>query len=161
MTQKPAHPVAIVGLDAKGRRGVDYPKPFDEGFEHRVKRPLGDIFDLTQFGVNLVTLEPGAMSSQRHWHVHEDEFVYVLEGTITLGTDAGETELTPGMAAGFPAGEANGHHLVNKSSEPALYLEIGTRSPTEDVTYPDVDMLAHKVDGKYRITHKDGTPYDE
>lgn len=161
MTKEYNHPPAIRGLDVKGFRGVNYPKPFNAGFEKRIKRRLGDVFGLTQFGVNLVTLEPGAMSTQRHWHHREDEFVYVLEGKPTLETNAGETQLSPGMAAGFPAGEPNGHHLVNKSNETVLYLEIGTRSPVEDAVYSDVDMEAKKVDGKYRITHKDGTPYDE
>ncbi|MDA7945869.1 MAG: cupin domain-containing protein [Hyphomicrobiaceae bacterium] len=159
--RKPAHPIALEASDVEGRRGTIYPKPFDAGFENRIKRALGDEFGLTQFGVNLVTLEPGAMSAQRHWHAREDEFVYVLEGTITLITDEGETELVPGMAAGFPAGEANGHHLVNRFGEPVSYLEVGTRSQADEVDYPDVDMKAENVNGSWRITRKDGTSFDE
>ena len=154
----PVHPIAVSGLDVAGRRSTVYPKPFDAGFEKRIKRALGDVFGLSQFGVNLVTLEPGAMSAHRHWHQREDEFVYVLEGSPMLVTDAGDTRLEPGMAAGFPAGEANGHHLVNNTDGPVLYLEVGTRSQGEDVEYPDVDMKARKVDGRYQIAHKDGTP---
>jgi uncharacterized cupin superfamily protein len=141
------------------RRTSIYPAPFDAGFEGRIKRALTERLGLTQFGVNLTTLEPGAMSSQRHWHANEDECVYVLEGELVLVTDDGERVLKPGMAAGFPAGEANGHHLVNRSSAPATYLEIGTRSPDEDATYPDIDLRAEKRDGKFRFFRKSGEPY--
>lgn len=143
----------------EGRRGTIYPKAFATGFEKRVKRALTGPMGLTQFGINLTTLEPGAMSAHRHWHRSEDEAIYVLEGEITLIDDSGETLLTPGMAAGFPAGEANGHHLVNKSSKPATYLEIGTRAENEDATYPDIDLKAEKRGATFRFFHKDGTPY--
>ncbi len=145
-------PMAVVG-----RRGTIYPPPHDQGFEGRVKRALTGLLGLTQFGVNLTTLEPGAMSAQRHWHTSEDECVTVIEGEITLVTDEGETLLGPGMVAGFPKGERNGHHLVNRSAAPAHYLEIGTRSPHDDVEYPDLDLKGEKRDGSYRFLAKDGT----
>lgn len=147
-------------MSVPGRRGTNYPKPHDAGFDGRIKRALGVPLGLTQFGVNLTTLEPGAMSALRHWHASEDEFVYVLTGDVILITDEGEQVLGPGMAAGFPAGEANGHHLVNRGGAPATYLEVGTRSATEDATYPDDDLVAEKRDGAYRFFHKDGTSYE-
>lgn len=153
-------PVIRDVMQREGRRSTPYPGALSDGLEKRVKRALTGALGLSQFGVNLTTLEPGALSSQRHWHRAEDEFMYVLEGEITLVTDEGETVLTPGMAAGFPAGEPNGHQLVNRSSAPAHYLEIGTRSNDEDVTYPDVDLKAEKRDGRYRMLHKNGTPYE-
>jgi uncharacterized cupin superfamily protein len=105
------------------RRGGGYPHPYAEPLRGREKRALGDPLGLTQFGVNLVTLPPGNWSSQRHWHANEDEFVYIVEGEVTLVTDAGETILGPGMTAGFPAGGADGHHLINRSDKPVVYLE--------------------------------------
>jgi uncharacterized cupin superfamily protein len=142
-----------------GRRGTIYPAAFAAGFEGRIKRALGDAGGLTQFGVNLTTLEPGAMSAHRHWHAREDEFIYVVEGELTLVTDAGEEVLTPGMAAAFPAGEANGHQLINKGVRTATYLEIGTRSADEDADYPDIDLRLRKRDGKPVFLHKSGEPY--
>ena len=121
----------------------------------REKRKIGDALGLNKFGVNLVTLKPGAASSQRHWHSHSDEFVYILEGEVTMISDAGEEILGPGMTAGFPANNGDGHHLVNKSGADVLYLEVGDRPPKDDADYPDVDMLVR--DGK--LVHKDGTPY--
>jgi uncharacterized cupin superfamily protein len=135
-----------------------YPKPFDEGFEGRLKRALTDRLGLTQFGVNLTTLEPGAKSSHRHWHAEEDEFIYMLEGELVLVTMDGEQVLKPSMAVSFPAGDRNGHQLVNRSSYRATYLEIGTRSPNEDITYPDIDLRAEKRGGKYRFFRKGGEP---
>ncbi len=143
-----------------GRRSTIYPKPLDQGFEGRLKRALTDALGLTQFGVNLTTLEPGAKSSHRHWHVKEDEFIYLLSGELVLVTNDGEQVLTASMTAGFPAGDANGHHLINRSTQPATYLEIGTRSPDETVTYPDVDLRAGKRGGHFHFLHKDGTPYE-
>jgi uncharacterized cupin superfamily protein len=102
------------------RLGSIYPAPFGDKLAGREKRAVGDALQLTQFGVNLVTLAPGAWSSQRHWHANEDEFIYVLQGEVTLVTDAGQKTLTAGMAAGFPAGKADGHHLINQSAKPAL-----------------------------------------
>lgn len=137
------------------RLGSAYPAPFGDPLAGREKRALGDALHLTQFGVNLVTLAPGSWSSQRHWHANEDEFVYVLEGEVILVTDAGEQTLRPGMAAGFPAGNADGHHLINRSEKPALYLEVGTRAKTEEAHYSDIDMIARKVES----ARKNGEPY--
>jgi uncharacterized cupin superfamily protein len=153
-------PVIHDPMRVPGRRGTIYPKPLDTGFEGRIKRALTERLGLTQFGVNLTTLEPGAQSSHRHWHAKEDEFIYVLSGELVLVTMDGEQTLHPSMAAGFPAGDKNGHHLVNRSTAPATYLEIGTRSADEDATYPDVDLRGEKRDGKFRFFHKDGTPYE-
>jgi uncharacterized cupin superfamily protein len=149
-------------LDPKSvapRRTSNYPVEFAAVIEGREKRALGNALGLTQFGVNLVTLPPGVWSSQRHWHANEDEFIFVLEGEITLVTDAGERMLTRGMAAGFPAGEADGHHLINRSGEPALYLEVGTRAKVEEAHYSDIDMIARKADGRFVFTRKTGEPY--
>lgn len=137
------------------RIGSGYPAPFRDAMPTRAKRALGDAGGLTTFGVNLVHLPPGEWSSQRHWHSHEDEFVWVLAGELTLVTDAGEERLGPGDAAAFPAGRADGHHLVNRSAAVATYLEVGGRDPADRVTYPDID-LAYSADG---YTGKDGTPY--
>lgn len=153
-------PVVTKTLDLPGRRTTIYPAPFAAGFEGRLKRPLTDALGLSQFGINLTTLDPGAQSSHRHWHVYEDECIYVLSGEVVLVTDDGEHVLGAGAAAGFPAGERNGHHLVNRSSAPVTYLEIGTRSKIEDVTYPDVDLLAEKRDGAFRFFRKSGEPYE-
>lgn len=136
-----------------------YPEPFSDGLEGRLKRALTERLGLTQFGVNLTTLEPGARSSHRHWHAVEDEFVYVLSGELTLVTMDGEQTLRTSMAVAFPAGDKNGHCLLNKGTVPATYLEVGTRSPTDDIDYPDIDMKAEKRDGKYRFLHKNGDPY--
>ena len=126
----------------------------------RGKRALGDALGLRNFGVNLVSLGPGAHSSARHWHERQDEFVYVLEGELTLVTDAGEHVIGPGMCAGFPAGKADGHHLINRTSAAALYLEVGDRSPGERVHYPDADLEGRTPGAATRFFRKDGTPYD-
>ena len=141
------------------RVGSIYPAPFAEPLKGREKRALGDVVGLSQFGVNLVTLAPGAWSSQRHWHEKEDEFVYILEGEVTLVTDAGETVLRSGMAAGFPAGKPDGHHLINRSGKPARYLEVGTRAATEVAHYSDIDLAGHKENGRFVFTRKNGEPY--
>ncbi|RMH35946.1 MAG: cupin domain-containing protein [Deltaproteobacteria bacterium] len=157
MTPTTAHPV----LDPdriEPHRGTAYPPPHDRGFDGRLKRRLTQPLGLSQFGVNLVTLEPGAMSSQRHWHAREDEFVYVVRGPITLITDHGEQELTDGMVAGFPAGVPNGHHLVNRSDRAVTYLEVGTRASEEVAEYPDIDLRAVKEGGVFRFTTKSGAP---
>ena len=125
----------------------------------REKRPLGDLFGLTNFGVNLTKLAPGAVSSLRHAHTAQDEFVYVLQGHPTLHTDEGRTRLSPGMCAGFKAGTGNGHRLVNETSETVVYLEVGDRSLGDEVVYPDDDLKAVLLDGQWTFQHKDGTPY--
>ena len=142
------------------RRGSSYPEPYRAQVEARRKRPLGDAAGLTQFGVNLVELPPGCWSSQRHWHTHEDEFVYVLDGELTLVTEAGEQILGPGMAAGFPAGKPDGHHLINRTARPATYLEVGSRrDDVDECDYPDIDMAVRLVDGRQMYVKKSGEPY--
>jgi len=141
------------------RTGSSYPQAFKQATEGREKYVLGDVVGLTQFGVNLTRLKPGAASSHRHWHENEDELVFVLEGEIVLIEDTGETVLRPGDAAGFKAGVANAHQLVNKSAREALYLEIGTRAATERSHYPDLDLAGQKDERGYRFTKKSGEPY--
>jgi len=141
------------------RIGSGYPEPLRELCAAREKRVLGDPLGLKSFDVNLVRLPPGAASALRHWHSLEDEFVMVLEGEATLVTDAGERILAPGMAAGFPAGKPDGHHLVNRGSRDAVYLEVGDRRPGDEVAYPDDDLAAVWSDGRRVPMHKDGTPY--
>lgn len=147
-------------MNVAGRRSTIYPAEFAAGFDKRLKRPLGDAGGLSQFGVNLTTLEPGGISALRHWHANEDEFVFILEGEATLVTDAGEEILGPGMAATFPAGEPNGHQLVNRSSAPVTYLEVGTRATEDEATYPDVDLRYFKRDGLRAFVRKSGEPYE-
>jgi uncharacterized cupin superfamily protein len=139
--------------------GSAYPEPFKALVAGRERRPLGDAFGLTNFGVNLLRVPPGCASSQRHWHSRQDELVYVLSGELVLVTDAGEQLLTAGMAAGFPAGRADGHHLVNRSASDAVVIEVGDRMPGDEVDYSDIDMLVRWVGGEERFVHKDGTPY--
>ena len=138
------------------RLGSRYPAPHDKAVAPREKRALGDPFDLSQFGVNHVVLPPGTWSSQRHWHEGEDEFVYVLTGTLTLVDDHGRHPLKPGMCAGFKAGNGNGHHLINEGTEPAAYLEVGTRSEEDHVRYSDIDMQAVKQKGKWAYVDRAG-----
>jgi uncharacterized cupin superfamily protein len=139
------------------RRGSAYPKPFDAIAKDRVRQRLGDAGGITQFGVNLLQLPPGAASSQRHWHSGEDEFVYVIAGEVTLVTDKGEEILRAGDCAAFPKDNGDGHQLINKSDGLAICLEIGTRSGADVCTYSDIDMMIDTRKGGY--THKDGTPY--
>ena len=136
-----------------------YPEPYKARVAGRHRRRLGDAAGLKNFGVNLTRLDPGAESSMRHWHAKQDEFIYVLEGEVTLVTDAGRQRLAAGKAAGFPAGKADAHQLVNETDRPVLYLEIGDRTPGDGATYSDVDMAAHMIEGKWVFTHKDGSPY--
>src|SRR5690606_34484376 len=128
-------------------------------FVGRTKHALGNHFKLTNFGVNLVTLAPGAISALRHAHSRQDEFVYVLSGTVRLEWDAGTTDLTPGMCVGFPAGTGNAHRLLNPYASDASYLEVGDRTPGDTATYPDDDLDARQVDGTWFFFHKDGRPY--
>lgn len=152
-------PAAVRAMDLEARTSSVYPPQFQKEIAGRQKRAMGDFFGLTQYGVNLATLAPGAWSAQRHWHKVEDEFIYVVEGELTLIDDDGEHTLTPGMCAGFKAGVANAHKIVNKSAKPASYLEVGLRSPSEQVVYPDVDLKGVKENNKFRFTKRDGTPY--
>ena len=153
-------PIAILADDVEPRRRPsNYPEPFFSLMAGREKRQLGDIFGLANFGVNLTRLVPGAMSALRHYHSKQDEFIYILEGYPTLITTAGETALSPGMCAGFRAGVANGHKLVNRSGEDVVYLEVGDRTPGDEGAYPDDDLKAILVDGQWTFVHKDGTPY--
>jgi uncharacterized cupin superfamily protein len=153
-------PVAVVAANLPPRaKSTGYPSIFAVRVMGRVKRPLGDVFGLKNFGVNLTTLKPGAESALRHSHAKQDEFVYILEGNPVLRTDEGETFLSPGMCAGFRAGTGNGHHLVNRTSEDVVYIEVGDRAPGEVATYPDDDLKMTAVDGQYHYLHKDGTPY--
>jgi uncharacterized cupin superfamily protein len=153
-------PIAINAADAPPRaKASNYPEPFASRMAGRMKRPLGDLFGLENFGVNLTRLAPGAVSALRHAHSKQDEFVYILQGHPTLRTDEGRTPLSPGMCAGFKAGTGNGHNVVNETSEDVVYLEIGDRSPGDEGSYPDDDLRAGLVEGKWRFVHKDGTPY--
>lgn len=154
------YPVAIVAADAAPRaKSTGYPAPFAARVAGRMKRTLGDLFGLSNFGVNLVRLAPGAMSSVRHCHTKQDEFVFILEGHPTLNTDEGAARLAPGMCAGFRAGTGNGHHLVNETAEDVVYLEIGDRTPGDEADYPGEDLKAVMAGGNWRFVHKDGTPY--
>jgi uncharacterized cupin superfamily protein len=153
-------PLAIVAADAPPRiKSSNYPEPFASRMAGRVKRPLGDLFGLKNFGVNLTRLAPGAVSALNHRHSRQDEFIYVLEGEPTLFTDAGETKLQPGMVAGFPAAGTS-HHLENRTTQDCLILEIGDRAPDDAVSYPadDIDAVMGE-DGKWRFAHKNGVPY--
>ena len=152
-------PVIEDPMAIEPRRGTIYPDPFKKGYEGRLKRALTGPLGLTQFGVNVTTLEPGSCSSERHWHAREDECIYILSGEVVLVTDEGERVLKPGMAAGFAAGNPNGHQFVNRSGAPATFLEIGTRSSDDVATYPDVDMNLVKTANVARIYHKNGEPY--
>ena len=153
-------PVAIAAIQAPPRtKPSNYPEPFASRMAGREKRPLGDLFGLTNFGVNLTRLAPGAQSALRHAHTKQDEFVYILQGNPTLHTDKGPTRLAPGMCAGFKAGTGNGHCLVNETQHDVVYLEVGDRTPGDEGSYPDDDLKAVMVDGKWKFTHKDGSPY--
>ena len=155
MTKQPSF---ITATDAPTRTGSRYPKPYDEPCLARTKYLLGDMFGLDQFGVNLVTMEPGAWSSQRHWHENEDEFIYVISGELVLVDDAGEHVLKTGMCAGFKANNGNGHHLKNLTDGPGHYLEMGTRRANDTAWYSDIDMKVSVVDRVGTYTRKDGSP---
>ncbi|MGA9666643.1 MAG: cupin domain-containing protein [Gallionella sp.] len=153
-------PVAVVAAQTPPRtRPSIYPEPYASRMAGRVKHPLGDLFGLSNFGVNLVRLMPGAGSALRHAHSRQDEFVYILQGDPVLVTDAGETQLCAGMCAGFRCGTGDGHQLVNRSGEEVIYLEVGDRSAGDTVVYPDDDLHGALVGGKWQFAHKDGTPY--
>lgn len=153
-------PIALVAaqVPARARKSI-YPEPFASRMQGREKRVLGDLFGLQNFGVNLTRIEPGGCSALRHAHARQDEFIYVLEGHPTLLTNAGATALAPGMCAGFRAGSGDAHQLINESDQVVVYLEIGDRTPGDQVSYPDDDLRAEAVDGAWVFTHKDGSPY--
>jgi uncharacterized cupin superfamily protein len=154
------HPVAITATDVPVRAKPSvYPEPFAARMSGRSKRQLGEFFRLSNFGVNLTTLSPGGSSALRHAHTRQDEFVYILTGTPTLHTNEGKTLLTPGMCAGFKAGSGDAHRLLNETQQDVIYLEIGDRTAGDEASYPDDDIQAVLVDGKWQFTHKNGSPY--
>lgn len=152
-------PPALPAGQVPAVSGSGYPEPFKSRVAARRKQKLGDVFGLKNFGVNLTTIPPGCASALRHWHSHEDEFIYVLSGELTLITDAGEQVLRPGMCAGFPAGRDDGHCLVNRSTQDAVYLEVGDRTAGDTVTYPDDDLEARMHEGGWKFFRKDGSAY--
>ena len=155
-----AKPVALGASEAPVRtKPSNYPEPFASRMAGRVKQPLGDLFGLTNFGVNLTRLAPKAASSLRHSHTKQDEFIYIVQGNPVLHTDEGRTQLAPGMCAGFKAGTGNGHRLVNESTEDVVYLEVGDRTPGDEGSYPDDYLRALLVGGNWQFVHKDGTPH--
>lgn len=156
---KPLRLPALDPSEVTSATSSNYPDVFKPYVTGRNKRRLGEVLGLKNFGVNLTTLKPGAQSALRHWHRAQDEFVYVVDGELTLISNAGEQVLHPGMCAGFPAGFMDGHCLVNRSSKDASYLEIGDRTAGDHVTYPDDDLIAKSVEGQWRFQRKDGTEY--
>ena len=140
--------------------GSNYPQQFKSAVAGRVKKRLGNAAGLHNFGVNLVRLAPGSCSALRHWHTRQDELIYVLEGEVCLVANSGEQVLKPGMAAGFSAGDADGHHLVNRSNADVVYLEIGDRTSDDSVNYPDHDLIAKSGDKGWTFTHKNGEIYE-
>jgi uncharacterized cupin superfamily protein len=152
-------PVAVVAVELPERPKPSF-GPFTARLAPREKRVLGDVFGLTNFGVNLTRLPPGAISALRHAHTRQDELVYILEDEATLVTNSGETRLRPGMCAGFKAGTGDAHHVVNRGERDVVFIEVGDRSPGDAVTYPDDDLEAVAgPDGKYQYRRKDGTAY--
>ncbi|MFL5122750.1 MAG: cupin domain-containing protein [Microvirga sp.] len=149
--------IDIAAIPVRERTG--YPPPYAEAVKGRLFQALGDAAGLTQFGVNLVRLKPGAASSQRHWHENEDEFLIVLEGELVLVEDEGETILRAGDTAGFKAGVPNGHHLLNRTERDGVFLVVGSRAPAERAHYPDVDLLYEATDGRVRYTNRAGEPF--
>ncbi|HMS27262.1 MAG TPA: cupin domain-containing protein [Burkholderiaceae bacterium] len=156
----PLYPLSVVAADVPARNKPSvYPEPFASRMAGRIKHTLGDIFGLTNFGVNLTHLAPHAVSALRHAHTKQDEFIYIVQGHPTQHTDEGYTPLSPGMCAGFKAGTGNGHRLINETNETVIYLEVGDRSAGDEGSYPDDDLKASMVQGQWHFTHKDGTPY--
>jgi uncharacterized cupin superfamily protein len=154
-------PTAIIAAEAPPRTKPSiYPEPYASMMRGREKCPLGDLFGLTNFGVNLTRMAPGAVSALRHAHATQDEFIYIIEGRPTLVTNAGETQLSLGMCAGFKAGTGDAHQLINKTDKEVLYLEVGDRSHGDSAFYPDDDIQASlDSEGKWIFQHKDGSPY--
>ena len=156
----PESPRTLLALDAPPRtKPSNYPEPFKSMMAGRVKRPLGDFFGLSNFGVNITVVPPGSVSALRHAHSKQDEFVYVVSGTLTLYTNEGKTMMSAGMCAGFKAGSGNAHCLLNTGNEAAVYLEVGDRTPGDSVTYPDDDLVAKLTQSGWVFEHKDGTQY--
>lgn len=154
-------PIAVVAAEVDPRtKPSNYPEPFASRMDGRVKRQLGDVFGLTNFGVNLTRMVPGSISALRHSHSKQDEFIFILEGTPTLVTESGEIELRPGMCAGFKAGEGGGHQLANRSDDVVVYIEVGDRTTGDHVFYPDDDIEAYLEDGAWRFRRKNGEPYE-
>jgi uncharacterized cupin superfamily protein len=152
--------VATFAIDVAPRsKPSNYPEPFASRMRGREKRQLGDVFALTNFGVNLTRLAPNSVSALRHEHSKQDEFIYILQGHPTLHTNEGRKQLSPGMCAGFKAGNGNAHNLVNETSEDVVYLEVGDRTAGDEGTYPDDDLQAVLVHGAWQFAHKNGTPY--
>ena len=159
MTSIPS-PIAVVATEVVPRSVKSlYPAPFAARMEGREKRVLGDLFGLSNFGVNLTHLTPGGSSALRHSHASQDEFIYIVQGHPSLITNTGKTQLAPGMCAGFKAGNGDAHQLVNDSAETVIYLEVGDRSAGDEVTYPDDDLKAVFVEGQWQFLHKDGSSY--
>ncbi len=153
-------PEAVIASEVAPRaKPSNYPEPFASRVAGREKRQLGEVFGLANFGVNLTRMVPGSISALRHSHSRQDEFIYVLEGMPTLLTESGETQLAPGMCAGFKAGSGGGHQLANRSSEVVVYLEVGDRTAGDSVFYPDDDIEAYLENGGWRFRHKNGQPY--
>jgi uncharacterized cupin superfamily protein len=160
MSEDAKRPIALLAAEAPARAfRTNYPEPFASRMAGRDKRPLGDLFGLTNFGVNITRLAPGGSSALRHAHTKQDEFVYILEGRPTLVTNAGPTALNPGMCAGFKAGTGDAHCLVNETGEDVVYLEIGDRTAGDAVDYPDDDLAVVTIDGRRQMAHKDAKPY--
>ncbi len=136
-----------------------YPEPFASMMEGREKRQLGEFFGLTNFGVNLTRLKPNGISSLRHAHSKQDEFIYILQGYPTLNSNDGKKQLSPGICIGFPAGNDNAHNLVNETSEEVFYLEVGDRTSGDEAVYPDDDIKAKFIEKEWVFTHKNGCPY--
>lgn len=157
---EPSHPLVITADQVAPRsKPSAYPEPFASRMKGREKRALGDVFGLSNFGVNLTRLAPGAVSSLRHAHSHQDEFIYILQGHPTLITDRGPAPLGPGDCAGFKAGTGDGHCLHNGTDTTVVYLEVGDRTPGDSGSYPDDDLQAVLVEGQWTFLHKDGRPY--
>jgi len=153
-------PAAVMATDVPPRTTPSsYPQPFASRMAGREKRALGDFFGLSNFGVNLTKLASGAGSALRHSHSKQDEFIYILQGNPILITNAGETQLSPGVCAGFKADTGNAHQLINRTNEEVYYLEVGDRSAGDSVQYPDDDLQALFINRQWQFAHKDGSPY--
>jgi uncharacterized cupin superfamily protein len=157
-SKKPPVAVAAIDVPVRAKPSV-YPEPFASRMAGRSKRQLGEVFGLSNFGVNLTTLAPGGSSALRHAHTKQDEFVFILSGTPTLHTNEGRTILSPGTCAGFKAGSGDAHRLINESREDVQYLEVGDRTAGDEASYPDDDIQAVLVEGKWMFTHRNGDPY--